>query len=202
MCAELEAEAPQPRSKLLYPRPGESTKDNKCPHCDKDLKGKIHDLHTCLRETLAAKHWAAYSVLVGTGIVCPGATCKVFTRRPRRSRNTSAPTRRCLEPRRPLVHDRPGRQCGATFSSRAHAISHLEEAHGFVAKKAYVQVTLEYVFHCDLDHRWFLGGNGTPTTPERMGLLAPSFLSAVPPSRVAKILPSTCSAPSVLETRG
>ncbi|EKC97465.1 hypothetical protein A1Q2_08202 [Trichosporon asahii var. asahii CBS 8904] len=69
MCAELEAEAPQPRSKLLYPRPGESTKDNKCPHCDKDLKGKIHDLHTCLRETLAAKHWAAYSVLVGTGIL-------------------------------------------------------------------------------------------------------------------------------------
>ncbi|EJT48761.1 hypothetical protein A1Q1_02227 [Trichosporon asahii var. asahii CBS 2479] len=159
MCAELEAEAPQPRSKLLYPRPGESTKDNKCPHCDKDLKGKIHDLHTCLRETLAAKHWAAYSVLVGTGTVCPGATCKGV-------HATAAAFAEHIGAHHADVWNRDGhsctiaqdgQQCGATFSSRAHAISHLEEAHGFVAKKTYVKVTLEYTFHCDLDHRWIFG---------------------------------------------
>lgn len=50
-----------------------------------------------------------------------------------------------------------GQECGAPFSSRVEAVTHLEAVHSFVVRKQYVNVTLEYVHHCDTDQEWIFG---------------------------------------------
>lgn len=159
LCREVEAQAPQPGANLSYPRPGERLSNGICPYCHKVVGSKIHDLHGCIREHLSAKLWDAYCALIGSDIECPAATCKTTCRTAADfADHTSmfhADTWNRAGARCTMPLD--GRGCGATFTSRAEAVSHLEGVHGFIAKKNYVKVTIEYVFHCDLDHRWLVG---------------------------------------------
>lgn len=138
MCAKLAREAPQPHSTPRYPRPGESLENGKCPSCDKNVSRKtVHDVHGCLRTALATKHWVLYEELVGTDIVCPGSDCKGV-------HATAAKFADHVGVHHADVWDRAGnlctlptngQQCGATFSSRAEAVTNLEAVHGFCGEE-------------------------------------------------------------------